>query len=101
MEIPTSAAGAEPASSLSLIDPPASFQMVPSREIAFEMYESALRPYVKGASFVSAGVWSSPIVVQARADARGSGMSCRSRRPVSQSRHLPLPPARSGRRSCH
>ena len=45
--------------------------MVPSKEIAFEMYESAFRPYVNDASFVSAGVWSSPIVVHARVDAIG------------------------------
>ena len=46
--------------------------MIPSSENAFEMYESAFRPYVNDASFVSAGVWSSPIVVHARAEATGN-----------------------------
>ena len=47
-------------------------QMNPSSENAFEMYESAFRPYVNVASSVSAGVCSSPTVVHARADAIGN-----------------------------
>ena len=46
-------------------------QKLPSSENAFAMYESAFRPYVNVATSVSAGVCSSPIVVQARAEASG------------------------------